>query len=371
MYHVLVWIGSERSSYYYPYAVHFFSKNKMSFDEAVSKAVDVLEREFRVSEREIKYTPIYVGIEEIPDISKEFYVAVEFHEHDVIYKPKDLPEDVEKLKKYRFSFLTYDIDMYKGLPEEKEKDLAEALDKAFKVSREVKIYKTYGGYHIRAKLDREYSFDELMDLRFKADDYERRHIDMLYHRAGLDFLTNFLFNEKHWKDLREMKSYREEEVSPKDLVVQREIELKIRVPKTYRVINGVEVFIEERKMRLRGKADVLTKDFVDQLNDVLNRELEPMIREGEKYVDVLEKFYRGVFIKRVMTVLGYGDKLIIIADEDDVGKLIGRKGSLVREAEKIVGKKIVVTDVERMRYETALIINKILRAVEMLILNIK
>jgi hypothetical protein len=168
-----------------------------------------------------------------------------------------------------------------------------------------------------------------------------------------------------------MKSYREEEVSPKDLVVQREIELKIRVPKTYRVINGVEVFIEERKMRLRGKADVLTKDFVDQLNDVLNRELEPMIREGEKYIDVLEKFYRGVFIKRVMTVLGYGDKLIIIADEDDVGKLIGRKGSLVREAEKIVGKKIVVTDVERMRYETALIINKILRAVEMLILNIK
>jgi hypothetical protein len=43
----------------------------------------------------------------------------------------------------------------------------------------------------------------------------------------------------------------------------------------------------------------------------------------------------------------------------------------VREAEKIVGKKIVVTDVERMRYETALIINRILRAVEMLILNIK
>jgi len=127
-----------------------------------------------------------------------------------------------------------------------------------------------GGWHVRAELEEPFEYNKLADLRQEAgDDEDRLRIDAKYRWAGHVFLTNILFNEKHWLDDKGvLRHYVEKEVSLNEVVVRRKIEIpignwiadygadlaKIKIDKVAISIVGEEVHTDNAMLYVEGPA---------------------------------------------------------------------------------------------------------------------
>jgi hypothetical protein len=350
VWHVMVWFtGRASKSYYdYPYAVHFFINHKLSCETALRKAIEIL------NPKDVKdLTSRFVGYEELPiNVPQDFYyTAVELEPEDfgsfnLSVIASNIPSDVtEEIAKYRMGYLTVDIDEYKPrvmiTPHEK---LATALDVAFENSTETRVFRTRGGYHIRARLENPVDFEKLVELREKAyDDAERVSIDRAYHEHGLTFLTNFLFNEKCvFKDKDKYSCFEEREVLLEDVVIAREAyNFGFGVQRMEFAGLGVRAAVENYRLLLYGNPRVVTRELTIRVR----KEVEGML-DNEETIDALsEAFgdYKTFRLRSVRTIdLGY--IVYVLAPKELVGSLIGKGGARVRNAERVLGKRIVIVD---------------------------
>jgi len=350
--HIMVWFTSSTSkSYYdYPYAVHFFTNRKLSCETALRRSIEIRDADIE------NLTSRFVGYEELPvNVPRDLYVAVEFKPTDfgsynLSVIANTIPSDVaEEIAKYRMSYLTVDIDEYKPrVASSTLEELATAIDVAESMAEEVRVFRTRGGYHIRAKLKAPLGFEKLMELRQKAwDDPERVRIDYLYHEHGLTFLTNLLFNEKCTFENGKPTCVEERELPLNNITVAREA-FNFGFDPTYGQtlklsVGQVEAVIGLCRVVLYGRPNVVTKELASRVK----KEIERMY-DNEETVATLSKAYGDAktFTLRSVRTIDLGYIVYVITPKELMGSLIGRGGSKVKSAERTLGKRIVVVDRE-------------------------
>jgi hypothetical protein len=349
IHHVMAYASRPDGPYSYPYAVHLFAEAKPTYEGAFEEASAVLKRAFGV-EADVRY----VGCEELPIDAPGFTVAVSLDTHPTRVKeyraePK-IPPEVSNVTSYRFSRLTIDIDS-PVLP-------AEAVDNANRVGR-FALFRTARGYHIRADLGQPLGFDELIKLRSNCqDDPERLNIDMAYHEAGLDFLTNLLFNEKAWVGRGDkIESYAEREIGLGEADVRRSGQLSISLPNV--AIDGViRVEVVGSCVKATGPADILTKQHFDsivrsiednfweyQFQSQRRESIRDAVVRAYMRVSPMKSAYAAARLLEKCAIEPAGDAVIIrVPDElsERAGALIGRQGQIIRQAEEHLGFRIVV-----------------------------
>jgi len=343
----MVWFtGRTSKSYYdYPYAVHFFTNRKLSCETALRRSIEILGGVKDLTSR-------FVGYEELPlHIPQESCIAIEFrptnfgsYNLSVVANTVD-SNTAEEIAKYRLSYLTVDIDEYKPRIFSALEDLATALDVASESSVEIRIYRTRGGYHIRARLRNLLEFEKLVGLREKAwDDADRVRIDRLYHEGGLTFLTNFLFSEKCVFSAGKFTCFEEREVPLESVTIAREaynFGFDPLYGRSLRLsVDQVEVAVNYRVV-LHGRPGVVTRELVSKVR----KEIERMYN-NEEAVAALSKVYGDArtFALRSVRVIDLGYLVYIVAPKELVSPLIGRGGARVRNAERMLGKRVVVVD---------------------------
>jgi hypothetical protein len=335
--------------YSYPYAVHFFTKAKPTYEGAFEEASAVLKRVFGV-EADVRY----VGYEELPVDSPEFTVAVSLDTHPTRVKEyraePQIPPEVNDITNHRLSRLTIDVDS-PVLP-------AEAVDNANRVGQ-FTLFRTARGYHIRADLGQPLGFDELIKLRGDCrDDWERLNIDMAYHQVGLDFLTNLLFNEKAWiGEDGKIESYAERAIGLGQAHVKRSGQLSISLPNM--AIDGViRIEVAGSCVKATGPADILTRQYFDWIvqsveDNFWEYQFQSQGRESVRdavvraYMRVrpVNSAYAAVRLLEKCEIEPAGEAVIIrVPDElsGEAGALIGRQGQIIRQAEEQLGFRIVV-----------------------------
>jgi len=341
----MVYSSEEGGVYSYPYAVHFFVNSKIPPATAFERANKIIKDTFGTGAQNR-----YVGYEELPVSVSEFYIATKFDSdmalERFVAEPK-IPENVQEITNYRFSWLTVDID------ENAEFILAKALDKVRELQLPFSVYRTARGYHVRATLPKVYDFQTLLSLRDSCmDDFSRREIDESYHRAGLDFLTNFLFNEKAWVEGNEIKSYVEKEVSLGEVTIARKGELSIELPRLS-VSGSVSIEVDRGVVTARGPADILTKEYFDLIRQSIEDnfwEYSFRKREEEDIKTKIINAYARISPKAMFIVskcnieINYSIVTLKVPPElsNFIGILIGREGKNIKAVQEETGLKIVI-----------------------------
>jgi hypothetical protein len=339
--HVMTWFTYKAESYYeYPFAVHFFTSTKISPQDATDLALMILSRDFGINVNNAKAS--YVGYEELPvTLQRESHIAVAvgrgFAGFEITSVSGEIAEaDAKSILEYRLSRFTVDIDEYKH-PLLAKYALATALDTALALSKNVKVYRSRQGYHIKATLEKPVSFEELIELRRKAfDDPERVEIDLAYHKAGLTFLTNMVFNEKCVNNGDKFLCFEEREISLGDAVVARDSHVKCKFPNIELVVEGISVKLTEKLIQLTGRFKHVTRSFVE---NVVN-EIERMCNNEETVKAAINAFKDNAVGE--CDVVDLGLTLYVIAPETLVGRLVGRNGAKAKSAERALGKRVFV-----------------------------
>jgi predicted RNA-binding protein Jag len=258
-----------------------------------------------------------------------------------------IPENVQEIVNRRFSWLTVDID------EDAEFRLAKALDKVRELQLPFSLYRTARGYHVRAMLPRVYDFQTLMSLRDGClDDFSRREIDESYHRAGLDFLTNFLFNEKAWIEGNEIKTYSEKEVSLGEVTVARKGEISIELPKLS-ISGRISIEVDKGVVTARGPADILTKEYFDLIRQSIEDNFWEYSFKREQEEDIKTKIVnayakispKAMFVASKCDVeVNYSIVTLKVPPElsDYIGILIGKEGKNIKTVQEETGLKVVI-----------------------------
>ncbi|MEM2163644.1 MAG: KH domain-containing protein [Candidatus Bathyarchaeia archaeon] len=375
MYHTMVYSEDLAYEYTHSYAVHLFTERKLSAEEAFERAEELLDKHFpnwreKLQGGVLERVPLklkYVGIEELPVEGPESYVAVYFwndegkwediHTEVVSTVPEELANAITS---YRFSRLTLDYDEYK---DSKSARVIKALNEIQEICDEIKVLRSAQGYHIRAPLRKPASFDELLKIREElGDDYDRRHIDKIYHNAGLDFLTNFLFNEKHWFEGK-LVSYTERELS-KEEVEAITAEYYFLAPET--APSGIKIegeiggrkysmrIEEERKEGVFG--EIVKKEAIVSghiTHDEAYSIYKSVAQEWERQQSIIDsvrkayyelgwKFYSVLNSARIWIE---GDTVFIEVPPEYMGKFIGKMGANVKYVEGKAGCKVrIVTE---------------------------
>ena len=342
--------------YRHPYAVHIFKPDKPSREEAVSIArllLKLLFPEFSdLSEGWPRVELNYVGYEELPvDINDFYYVVTKLGgdgDLRVVEHFSSVPKEVaDKILEYRLSNITLDYDeMY----ETKVYNCISAM-----TDFRGELFNTYRGYHFRAPLPRKVSLEELLELRYKyKDDILRWRIDKAYAEAGLGFLTNFLFNEKHWleRDMREGEkwlSHREVKVEKPEFTIKKQVSwLPDKTPPfTLRHEKGI-IEVNGNTVIFKGFFD--RSDVEKALTVVAEEVRRKLEAEGkrrslkEHVANVMSrKSKRASWLIRMCEVWENGDVITIMVPEhlnQYVGLLIGSKGSNVKFLESELKKRV-------------------------------
>lgn len=344
MYHIMVYSSEDRGRYLYPYAVHFFTTTKIPPTVAFERANKIIGNTFGTTTRHR-----YVGYEELPSSIPEFYVATKFDPDMILEKFVAEPKipDVEEIANYRLSRLTVDID------EDAEFRLAKALDKVRELQLPFSLYRTARGYHVRAMLPKVYDFQTLLNLRDSCgDDFSRREIDESYHRAGLDFLTNFLFNEKAWIEGTEIKTYSEKEADPREATVIRTGIISVELPKLS-ISGRVSIEVDEDLLTARGSADILTKEYFDLIKQSIEDNFWEYSFRKEEQEDIKTKIMnayakispKAMFVASKCDVeVNYSIVTLKVPPElsDYIGVLIGKEGKNIKAVQEETGLKVVI-----------------------------
>jgi len=361
-YHVMVYTSDINDPYGHPYAVHFFTQNKPTYDWAFAKAAEVLDSTFPEWRSVKRYydTPAlnFCGIESIPLPIPESVIPIpesvivakfgwdyddwgrRFFVQDIVeFKPLS-DESKQMILKYRLNNLTVDID-YKW-----SSALHAALERLREMSfvSDVRVFETERGFHIRVKLSKSFSFDELLQLREELDDdYMRRRIDRAYHKAGYTFLTNLLFNEKAWWENGKLCSYTEMAIDPSVLVEKYEQVLAYTPPQFKAKICGGEVWTEGNKVYAVGAFSKKVFDkIIEQLEATVFREAKEKFELKEKLREAYYEIhpYLGLVVDKCEILRNGNGKVIIRVPSEYsqfVGRLIGKEGCNVRSVSQKLG----------------------------------
>ncbi|MEM1523384.1 MAG: KH domain-containing protein [Thermofilaceae archaeon] len=349
MYHIMVYSRGFESLYSRPYAVHLFSSNKLSPDEAFKRAEEILTKAF--SEwREGGLA--YAGYEHVPvDVDDTYYVAVRLSKDDfkaVSTIPQSLASAIEE---YRERQLTLDVDRKDDYAKAK---LIDALNYLRNHDISFKLYETHRGYHVRAQLPRSRSLKEIIEMRDRLDDdLARLKIDSIYLRHGLGFLTNLLFHEKYWRDEPDGALQRtvETEVDPSAITV----EFKQRV-----CLNLPELTISTHKgiVEVKGFSIIFKGRFGLKETEAIIKSIEDNFWEyglQQRTLSDVKESVKSAYrkISPVLALLidkcqvSFSDGVVVIHVPEDlathVGRLIGKQGANVKAVETELGVRIKIS----------------------------
>jgi len=329
-------------SYFYSHALHIFSRNVFAPYLAFEMARNEIQKHFS---RDVN--PVYVGRERLPiDVSEDYHVIVEFKGEDSAGNFYcNVPDSLaEQILKYRMSFLTLDFDGDDNYNRAKVIDVVDDFPDA-------QIFKTHRGYHVRVKFDVEKKFEELIELRKNyGEDYSRIRIDMAYHKSGLTFLTNFLFNEKYWYEDGKIMQSIEQPVSITSISTVRTSFLSFKLPKTSFTLPRGTVEIDGDKAVFNG---FFSKRDVERISRSIEDNLWEYSLTYDKALDLKERIFQAyrkinpllAFIVQMSEVRFEGGKVILKVPKQhfrDIGRLIGKNGSVIKAVEQEVGVKISI-----------------------------
>lgn len=396
VWHVMVYFDSVSLCYCYPYAVHFFLAEKPEPEDIIERARDILRNTFPNFEAAEKkkgdYRAVFVGYEYLPLDIPSFYVAVAFSKYDAHVEPKPPRDAAEKIARYRLSRFTVDIDEYKSGSVHPYERLAKALDIAEKINvKNLRVLRTHGGWHVRAELSEPMDYNKLADLRQEAgDDGDRLRIDAKYESAGQMFLTNILFNEKHWFDEKGvLRHYVEKEVPLSDVIVRRKIEIpignwvadstlaKTRVDKVT-IFIGDEAYTDNAVLVVEGPATIITRSFMERLAKAVDERVRALLRTDQELASKVVEAYRAVLrspavqlaLSKATIVKKNPDNTITIylpKSLNNVGLLIGRQGSTIKAVSQRLGMRIRIAEPGKLDMLTMQIRGAIISAVRELI----
>ncbi|MEM2058795.1 MAG: hypothetical protein QXO76_11175, partial [Thermoproteota archaeon] len=152
--HIMVYSRGLESAYTHPYAVHFFTDNKMPPDEAFKRAEEILLKAFPEWGKDGDEYLAYVGYEELPlslPPEAEGVVAAKFNIDVGVKDVKAIstvpPALAKTLEDYRSRQLTLDVDSKSDHAKAKLIDTLNSLS-----FQGIKLYETHRGYHVRASL---------------------------------------------------------------------------------------------------------------------------------------------------------------------------------------------------------------------------
>jgi hypothetical protein len=413
----MVYFDSASLCYCYPYAVHFFTREKPEPEEIMERAREILRNTFPnfvVAEKKKEdyggYRAVFVGYEYLPLDTPEFYVAVAFHKYEADVEPEPPRDVAEKIARYRLSRFTVDIDEYKSDSMHPYESLAKALDIAEKINaKNIRVLRTHGGWHVRAELSEPMEYKKLADLRQEAgDDEDRLRIDAKYKWVDHVFLTNILFNEKHWYDDEGiLRHYVEKEVPLSEVVIRRKIEIpvgnwvadygvydlaKTRIDRIA-IFIGEEVYTDNAVLYVEGPATIVTRAFMGRLAKAVDERVGALLRTDQELVSRVVEAYRAVLrnptvqrvLERAMIVKNPDNTITIYLPRrfyrDDsfgkpvvepsrggvVGLLIGRQGSAIKAVGQRLGMRIRIAEPGRLDMLTMQIRGTIISAVRELI----
>jgi hypothetical protein len=412
----MVYFDSVSLCYCYPYAVHFFVREKPDPEDIIERAREILRNSFPNFEAAEKkkedygdYRAVFAGYEYLPLDTPEFYAAVAFHKYEVHVEPEPPKEVAEKIARYRLSRFTVDIDEYKSSSAHPYERLAKALDVVEKLNaKNVRVSRTHGGWHVRAELREPVEYNKLADLRQEAgDDDDRLRIDAKYKWAGHVFLTNILFNEKCWfDDKNALKCYVEREIPLSEVIIRRKIEIpvgnwvadydynaKIKIDDKVAIFIGEEVYIDNAVLYVEGPATIVTRAFIEKLVKAVDERARALLRTDQELASKVVEAYRAVL--RSPTVQRVLEKAMIVKNHDNsitiylprrfyrdndfgkpivststgsvVGMLIGRQGSTIKAVGQRLGMRIRIAEPGKLDMLTMQIRGAIISAVRELI----
>lgn len=177
--------------------IHIFSNSQLPPEELV-KIINELGNRYFSSELEEGFW--HIGYEKLPidfESDQRYYVIVSFDQVNEGVKSviSNVPVELsEKILQHRRTQVTVDLDIGNPLA------LLEAVNTLSSEGiKDIQVYETIKGYHVRGILSTPTAFERILEIRAKAqDDKMRIKFDERYLKAGLAYLTNFLFNAKAW-----------------------------------------------------------------------------------------------------------------------------------------------------------------------------
>jgi hypothetical protein len=312
-------------------------------------------------------SPRYIGIEELPLSVEPFSLVAIFDDYGAELEevcgsaPGEAARAVEE---YRLSHFTVDIDTYRENVSTEE--LLATVTRAVDVAEElgatgIRVLRSAHGYHVRARLPSRLGFEELWEARRKAgDDMKRLSIDREYHEKSLDFLTNFLFNEKWWVEGGGWRHYREEAVSPEAV---RVVPLEVAFSDGARlgVVPSISLLFSSARLKLVmidgkpaliiiGKREVVTPSLAAELARRISSALRELGEEArEKVVEAYRRVAHpeAVFRLTRCLVIRTRDGYAVFAEPSLVPHLIGRQGWIARKAEERLGAKLHIVSAQQ------------------------
>ncbi|MEM4584182.1 MAG: KH domain-containing protein [Ignisphaera sp.] len=370
MWHIMIYSADVWSEYSHPYVVHLFTSEKPSPEEAFRIAEEILSKAFPEWEKEKNMR--YVGYEylplNLPPEADKSYVAIslihtgwrKFDIANIVSTvPQSLASAIEEYRK-RFITLDYDDNVF-TLP-----FVIDAIDylKNEMNCKNVKVYKTHRGHHIRAEPLSPLSFDELMKIREKLnDDYNRLVLDELYINKSLSFLANLLFNSKCWIEIPilseelaagkqpTLKCYEEKEIDPSTLSIERIAHISINLPKMRIELPKGVVEIDEKRIKFIGRfTERDVKTITTSIEDNF-WEYAYVLRKQEDIKKKIKNAYRKIspflasLINDCEVRLEDGVAVIHVPDNLSkyVGRLIGKQGQNIKAVESELGIKIKIS----------------------------
>lgn len=251
----------------------------------------------------------YVGYEELPLRAGDSFEICVIYDHGRVQEVAGSvsPELAEKLRSYRMKFINVDYDVVPSRFHTYYARLAE-LGKP-------RVLKTRRGYHVRVALPREMLLEEILAVRESVEDDVRRiKFDREQMRVGLDYLSNLLFNEKHWHSLSwdRWESYVEEEVPPESVEVVLSFNVYALLPwlslKTRKGIVEVEPSRYNTKVTMRG---AYSEDDLKLLKETI----ESVV--GKRDEELVEKLVRAFTAATGNALLAYTVELTTVREERD------------------------------------------------------
>jgi len=355
MWHIMVYSRDFESVYSHPYAVHLFTSNKISPDEAFKKAEEILLKVFPEWRKEHL---AYVGYEHIPltfPLTFPFYVAIKLERTDEGVNVKavsNIPQPlISAIEKYRSVWFTLDYD-YKD--DHTKAKLIDALNFLSTQGIEFKLYETYRGYHIRALLPSPLPLEKIIEMRGEFDDDSARlSIDETYLKHGLGFLTNLLFHEKYWRDEPDGALQRtvEKEVDPNTITVEFKQRVCLNLPEltisTHKGIIEVKGFSIIFKGRFGLKeTETIIKSIEDNFWEYgLQQRALSDVKESVKSAYRKISPILALLINECDVRLEDGAVVIHVPQhlQQHVGRFIGKGGANVKAVEAELGLRIKIS----------------------------
>ncbi|MEM1690829.1 MAG: KH domain-containing protein [Thermofilaceae archaeon] len=350
MWHVMVY-SRGFTAYSRPFAVHIFTGGKPGPEEAFRVAERLLDGAFPGWRGGGDYLA-YVGYEKVPLEAQGGYVAVQFEIGEGIEGVQAVstvpPSLAAAVEEYRKAWLTLDLD---DKSEYGKAKLIDVVDRLRAEGLPLKVYETRRGFHVRARLPEPRPLREILELRRElGDDSMRLRIDEAYLDHGLGFVTNLLFNEKHWRDYYPGGSLQrtvEVEVDPERITVEFKLPSAAAFKCSIETDRGI-IEVGEGEVLFRGRFGLRQMEMIRTSIEDNFWEYGYAYATASSIAELVRAAYRRVspylapLLDKCVITLEEGAVVVHAPDNDTAARLIGRQGANVRLVEREVGLRIKI-----------------------------